>query len=944
MPVNVSMERTLQMGAARAARFSSAKVSSLAAAALATILVGAPPAQQDPTTLPGYRLAQAKLAEARGDVAAARRTLEEALAKASEADQVTLREALAALPQDGSVAAVDERTLRKLLDDPMAAARFRELLQQRGFPAAATQDPVQRRIAVLDEGTSEVKAVDVAMSQLSQLGTLAVSPLLEALPKVGPFGLVNVLSLLQIQNDSRIAPALLERANRDPAFAVLIVDRLQHMADAVRLGLVAGFDATKLPPAVQMQFAEVMGDVNGMDERRHALALRLADEPTLQEDLCYRLGRWQVPWADAVFAKLRASQDPATAAQATAQWLLLQKDLDEASALAMIQQLDPRYRGSVARQVTTRAKHWAKVALLGLGEGANHKDLHKEAWFHNVLWRHGGGDAATALLQLTKAQPDALEVIVPQVLRIVEDGWILPREWDATLGSYNASVLATALPKDDEARALAAWQGLGSDVRSFFVDTSINLGRAWHRVVAAQLAAAQHYDGVQAGWLRRDWTGAPPEVGAALVVLAERFLAMPVGHAERPQRTVGGPVDWTGCLIEACRRHHELPSAILLPLVRAGNPVAWEALVQRDPGAALAIARAPDNRWHQGLPGLLGEHGTAGDVPTLVQLLGWHGLTEYEVEQVRPFVLRHGLGNVALLQRAAKSKPGAKLGPAIAAKLVRAQLATFLAALPELPSDLAKFATEVLQPQLGAADAAMLVQALEHAVDREPRSDVELQCVVQLMTRVAAPECLPALRRFVARERAGAWRGVAAAAMIACAGAERRAVLLELLASGAVDAVAAALAAPDVGQDQELLAAATKALLANLRSLGDVEGFFQALEPRSRATTAGAVLHAADFDQCASAFAASCLRALGDLKVSQLASDLARGTQHPNAQVRRVATHQLGRLFARDAAPFLLEQLKDDDDEVRKIAKQSLELLADYLDGRAKWEERLRGK
>lgn len=944
MPVNVGMERTIPMGAARAAPFSSAKVSSLVAAALATVLGAAVPAQQDPTTLPGYRLAQAKLLEARGDVAAARRALEDALAKASEADQVALREALAALPQDGKTTPDDEGTLGKWVDDP-ALARFLELLQQRGFPAAAAaQDPVQRRIAVLNEGTPEVRAVEEAMRQLNQLGALAVAPLLEALPKVGRFGLVNVVSLLQSQSDPRIAPALLERANRDPAFAVLIVERLQNMADAVRQGLVAGIDATKLPLAVQLQFAEVMGGLTGLDERRRVLAMRLADEPTLQEDLCYRLRSWQVPWADAVLAKLRASQDPATAAQATAQWLLLQTDLDEPSALAALQQLDPRYRGSVARQVTTWAKHWAKVALLGLGEGVNHKDLHKEAWFLRVLWRHGGGDAATALLRIAKAQPDALEVIVPQVLGIVEDGWLLPREWDSTLGSYNAAVLATALPKDDEARALAAWQGLGSDVRSAFVDTSINLGRAWHRVVAAQLAAAQHYEGVQAGWLRRDWTGAPPEVGAVLVALAERFPAMPVGHAERAQRAQSNPVDWTGSLIEACGRHRELPPAILLPLVRAGNANAWAALVQRDPGAALASARAPDNRWHQGLPGLLGEHGTADDVPTLVQLLGWHGLTHDDVEQVLPFVLRHGVGNLALLQRVAKSTHAAKLGPAIAAKLARAQLPAFLAVLPELPSDLAKFATEVLQPQLGAADAATLVQALEHAEAREPRSVVELQCVLQLMTRVAAPECLPALRRFVASERAGAWRGSAAASMIACAGAERRTVLRELLASGAVDAVAAALAAPEVGQDQELLAAATKALLANLRSLGDVEGFFQGLEPRSRATTAGAVLHAADFDQCAPAFAVSCLRALGDLKDSRLASDLARGTQHPNAQVRRVATHQLGRLFAREAAPFLLEQRKDDDDEVRMIAKRSLELLADYLDDRAQWAERLRGK
>ena len=169
-------------------------------------------------------------------------------------------------------------------------------------------------------------------------------------------------------------------------------------------------------------------------------------------------------------------------------------------------------------------------------------------------------------------------------------------------------------------------------------------------------------------------------------------------------------------------------------------------------------------------------------------------------------------------------------------------------------------------------------------------------------------------------------------------------MLRELLTHPDPRVVREALDAVKPGQDQELLAAATKALLANLRSLGAVDAFFDGLEPASRAATARAVLQAPDFDQCSSALAGSALRALGSLKDSSFAADLARGAQHGSPSVRMAAAEQLGRLFTRDAAPFLLELLKDDDKAVRDQAKARLELLADYLDGRAKWEERLHRK
>mgnify|MGYP002777815600 CR=1 FL=1 len=960
-PVNVGMERTPQMGAARAARFTSmvcSVISPVVATVALTALLGAPlPAQQDPTTTPGYRLAQAKLAEARGDVATARRTLEDALAKANDTDKAALREALAALPKDGKAPTVDDSTIQKLLDDPAATARVREVLAQRGFAAGTPQDPVQRLIAVLEQGTVRVEAVAEAMGQLEKLGALVVPPLLKTLPQVGPFGFVNAMKLLEKKNDPRIAPVLLARANSDPAFAALVVEQSQSMADGVRQALVAGIDEAKLPPGVQLQFADVMGSAPGMDERRHALVLRLADDPTVQRDLGGKLVHWQVPWADEVFAKLRASKDPAIAAGATAQWLSLQTNLDEAGALAAIQALDPRHRWWVARDVTTRSKTWAKVALLGLGEGARNKQLHQDPWFLGVEWRSGGGEAASALLQLTKTQPDLVQRIQLPIGAIIRDGWIVPPELDATLASFSASALASALPRDGEARALAAWNRLSRDDRWTFTKAIVSLGRPWHRVVAAQIAAAENASEVHEDWLHRDWTGAPPEAGAALVALAERFprTTVVVTQGTATTSSSGRGLKWS--LVDACQRCKDLPSAILLPYVREGDQFAWNVLAERDPSAALAIARAPDGPWQNVRARVLGEHGTAEDVATLVKRMGWSALSEHDLDQVRPFVLRHGLGNLALLSRMANAKVGVGVtvgpqGPTmahdlakqIAARVDIAQLPEYLTILPDLPNEVANRAMQSLQSQVATSHAPMLAQALAAAGARERIVAAEIRTVLNLMARSGSTECLPALRSALADARLGEHRSQVAATMVSLPGREWPAMLRELLAHPDARVVREVLVAVKPGADAELLAAATKALLANLQTLSSVDAFFDGLEPAARAATARAVLQAPDFAQASSAVANSALRALGSLKDSSHAADLARGAEHHLPSVRMAAAEQLGRLITPDAAPFLLRLLKDDDKDVRNRAKERLELLADYLDGEAKWNERLHRK
>ena len=926
IPVNASMERTTRTGAALAALFSLSL-----------------PAQQEPSPTPAYRLAQAKLLEARGDVAAARRTLEEALAQANDADRASLQAALAALPQDGKTPASAMAGNGAGQSDGPAEARLRALLQFQEAQLAPTQDPVARLLAVLERGPFTVPEIAEASAQLETLGPLVVPPLLAALPKAGPFGVGHAIRILGHHTDARIAPAILARANADPAIAQLAIEASQDMHDAVRAALLTGLDETKLPPAVQRQFAEVMDSVPGLEPRRRALVTRLADEPSVQGDLVQMLRQENAPWVRDVLARLRTANNPTVAASATLYWLMAQPTIDEASALPAIQALEPRHRWWVARQVTQRHTSWAKVAVLGLGGDLDNLDT--QPWFQKVEWRRGGAEAALALLAVAKADPEVGKRLVGHFCDLAAAGWTVPPEHEGALAALWPGALAMALPADDEARALAAWNRLEPDARVRFVDKFVDLERPWHRVVGAQLASVEKFDDVHDAWLQRDWTGTPPDAAAALVALAERFPSMPNGYAERPRPATSGPRNWLPLLVRACERTPELPPAILVALVRAGDTHAWRALTRRAPVAALAIARAPDNPWHEGLPRLLGEHGTADDVPTLERLLGWHGLSRDEVELVRPFVLRHGLGNPTFLQRLAESHEPAErsLATRIAARLQIAQLEEFLCSA-DLPIEVAEAAIRALQSQVRTADAPALAKALASTAAREPLSPWALSVVLDLMTRCGSTECLPALRKALADARLGDWRSQIAATMISLPGPEWPAMLRDLLAHPDARVVGAALVAVRPGQDRELLAVATKALVANLRTLPEVDAFFDGLEPAARAEAANAVLQAPDFDQCSAAVATCALRALGSLKDARFATDLARGARHQDAMVRCAAAEQLGRLFVREAAPFLLDLLKDDHQDVRNTAKERLELLGDYLDGRAKWDARLQPK
>ncbi|HEX5051682.1 MAG TPA: HEAT repeat domain-containing protein, partial [Planctomycetota bacterium] len=84
------------------------------------------------------------------------------------------------------------------------------------------------------------------------------------------------------------------------------------------------------------------------------------------------------------------------------------------------------------------------------------------------------------------------------------------------------------------------------------------------------------------------------------------------------------------------------------------------------------------------------------------------------------------------------------------------------------------------------------------------------------------------------------------------------------------------------------------------------------------------------------------LQCLGGSKDASHLSQLVRGAAHPSYRVRLVAATSLGNTFSREAAPQLLDLLKDDAEPVRQEAQKALDQIASYLDARAKWEARLR--
>lgn len=194
-----------------------------------------------------------------------------------------------------------------------------------------------------------------------------------------------------------------------------------------------------------------------------------------------------------------------------------------------------------------------------------------------------------------------------------------------------------------------------------------------------------------------------------------------------------------------------------------------------------------------------------------------------------------------------------------------------------------------------------------------------------------------------------AWRSISASprrtdVLLDLAGANRAAVVAELLADPRPEVVAVVCRRDDLGGGPDMQRMLTAALL---RLGSEFEPSWEAarqLAPEEQLALATAIVSSPSWPQLQGDVCRLALGILGDRKEGALAPLLARGANHPSGAVRLEVASGLGRTFSREAAPFLLELLKDDDDAVKEAANRALDAIANYLDARTRWAERLHRK
>jgi hypothetical protein len=274
------------------------------------------------------------------------------------------------------------------------------------------------------------------------------------------------------------------------------------------------------------------------------------------------------------------------------------------------------------------------------------------------------------------------------------------------------------------------------------------------------------------------------------------------------------------------------------------------------------------------------------------------------------------------------------------------QLPELLAMLPELHHEVVSALDTALVPQLRREHGEPIAAALDRLRERP---FAEWSTVFVLLGWLGVTQdgrALPAIRRLLAHEHVGQWSGLetaAARAAIAVAGEQRSTILGELLAAPRGSTVAAALTAPELRTDPSLRAAAKEAILGAGRRLevGDADDVFSSLGDEAVAF-ARDLLVDERFATVQEQLGMAALRAFGRAKSPDAVAVLARAVGHAEQKVRMVAAMELGNTFTRDAAPLLIELLKDRSSEVRKAAQHALEELARYLDAKDQWEKRLK--
>ena len=884
-------------------------------------------AQETPT--PATRIAAAKLLETSGDLQQALVELEQALAGASEADRTAIQQQQARLRQRMGRASVDSA------QGPVNA------------------DPLQRQIHVLNTASRRDPGVAEAMADLESLGALAVPALVAALPKLGPYGLGNALSVLRSSSDVRVVPALQSLLrDSDPAVVLAVAQELPSLRREVALPVATVLATQELAADTMFAVFEAMRRHAPADAATLDLATRLAAQPGLQQRLFDAVGREVGAAADAVRTALMKAAGPLQA-PATVAWIARHPERSEADVLALIMALVPAQRPAAARSALQRNPDWLEVGRIALAGIVEHDESVREAWFVDGAWQRRPDEVARVLLALPlRPGSQAAQGAASVCAGLVENGWQPAAQQHEDLerlmlwgyGNDVTRAFVRSIPAAAEDRALATWQRLDPPRRVTFVVTAVELERPWHRLVAQQLAACDRSTEVPNKLLLRDWTGAPAEAVAALVALVERF---PAGQD-------GRELPWHSAVSEAYLRCMDLPAAFVLPLVRRGSAREFAALAHRHPAEALAYARATPTltlRPENGLDRLIRDHGTAADVPLAVRLvLGTLGATSYPL--IEEFLRRCGRGRVEVVGLARASdrldvvRPDSltRVALAAAAGLSIADLAQVVEILPGLDDNVRYAVTEAIRPQVRAEHAAQLAAALRAQCTMSAPDVHAVEVFADWLAAARNPACLPVLRQLLtADERLADLVDPIAATMLAAAGDERRAVVDELLASPLPSVVAVVVAQADVRADATLRSKVTDAVLRVGAEARFDDALFAGVAPEHAAALAAAVLGDARLHTFSEGLCNAALKAARRTRPGgDLVALLARCTAHPEADVRACAAQELGNLFQREAAPHLLELLKDEHPNVRKHAETSLAQLANYLDARKDWEQRLK--
>jgi HEAT repeat protein len=900
------------------------------------------------------RLAAAQLAQSRGDFAVAERELDAAQQIADgeqKADVERARRALRSL----------SRPEQHYPSTPAEAGRIREVLQERGFGNQG-RDPVQDLIATLNTGPWDVGAVQNAWSQLLSLRGLMVPPLVEALPRLGPFGLQNAIALLDEYEDERITKALMTLLDRrTPEVATLIANSLTQMAKPVALPLAERLIQADQPARVRVDAFRALVRCGVSEGRLTALAQELVAVPQLHTTLWDTAQSATGPWVDAILTGLALSPTEELRAATSLHQLRRAGSQDEASVLAILAQFSDPVRAQAAHRLVREHPEWARVAAIGLAApAANLVDLGAVHW-----WRAPDA-AASALLAYGCKGPSRDPA--PTLAGLVANGWRAKPEHETRLVEFarklgESMLLASALP--DEARALALL-ATNDPLAIAVARHAVKLERPWHRLIVRQLAARDLSDGIALELIARDWSGIDATAAGELAAIVVRGVsiepnAMPrVAARQRPEPT------WEAALRQRFEADDALPVEVILPLVRDRSEDALVALAKRDPRLALREAAAwPVPPRATAFVHLVAPHAEAADLPFL---LGWlaSGL-ELRSNRDATFALlaaihRCGVGHpdVIALGTDAATSDVHELALAAAGEARIDDLPRLLVLLPTLDWGIIVTANRVLGPQLRAEHSSLLLTAMERSLpaaiqatspeqfqgNNRPGGPTQVGYLLQHLVRLGEALALPFAERIVA-EGIGDPELVkdAAAAAIRLGGDRRHLLLTQLLRDDRLGVVAAALAAPELAADPSLRATAIAAWVRVGDRLGDQEklaAMLRNFSPEERTEVAAAILAN---DRATTLSRDVCRAALSVLQEDKDAGHLdvlARIAKHPDYEVRLTVAGRLGRTFDRAAAPHLIDLLKDDHLVVAELAKQSLERIASYLDARSQWEQRLK--